>query len=103
MPRGKSSRGKTAAEPPGDGALRKRGRPEVRVGVMPVCARVRRVLCEMRAALGLSMAEAARRAGIDRRMYARVEQGASVPSLDLLERICGGLETTLREVAELAG
>ncbi len=100
---GKKTGGRPAGRGCAAGGKAGRGRQQVREGVMPVCGRIRLVLREARLALGLTLCEAARRAGIDRKMYRRVEEGWSVPTVDTLERMCGGVEMRLLVVVEVAG
>lgn len=52
---------------------------------------------ELRAQKGISGAELARRVGLDSSQISKIENGASKPSLDALERICDALGLTLSE------
>jgi HTH-type transcriptional regulator / antitoxin HipB len=57
--------------------------------------RLGRALRERRIALGLSQAELATRAGLARRVVARVEAGHTVPTIPMLERFSTALDAEL--------
>ena len=59
---------------------------------------------ELRAQVGISGAELARRAVLDSSQISKIENGASKPSLAALERICDALDLTLAEFfADVSG
>lgn len=52
---------------------------------------------ELRSQRDITGAELARRVGLDSSQISKIENGASKPSLDALERICEALNLTLAE------
>lgn len=63
-----------------------------------MCKRVRVNMRNRRRALGLSMEEAARKAGISYSMWSAVEYGERTPSMEVGKKIAHVLRTTLDEL-----
>lgn len=59
-----------------------------------VAARIRL----LRTGCGMTQTEAARRAGIHRPIWGRLERGLHVPSLDVLARVAGALGADLTDI-----
>src|SRR5262249_29224692 len=64
-----------------------------------IAARVR----ELRAGLGLTLAELAARSGVSRSMISVVERGESSPTAALLDKLAAGLGTTLSALFDAPG
>lgn len=71
--------------------------------VLDLAGRVGDQLRRRRGALGLTLAETARRAGVSISHLSAIETGSSVPSLPILARIVDALDLSLNEVLRSVG
>jgi transcriptional regulator with XRE-family HTH domain len=77
-------------------------KPIPRASPAPLSETLPAIIRERRLRAGLSLNQLASRAGVSRQMLGYVKRQERLPTVDVLERICGGLEISITRLIIVA-